>query len=429
MKIGFSTVVGFLTAALVLLPALTTAAVIIPLGHSPFDFEYERFYRAGVAAQGFDYLPSTGPFLLNQVEEIFNIKDNPAIDLLEINNTSSLRLLGIGSERYVTARHRQGDDLPVIRAGYTARLSRYFSLLALVSMDRGKAIDPEYTGKKYRGLAGEVETAGLFFQNDDLHLALGRFRTFWGPQKTNLLLSHTAEPLDQLSARYEKGRLILNFLFARLDGSHPNAADSLRFPGRSFSDNRYLAGHRLDIRFHKRFRAGFFETVLFGGEGRPPELYYLNPLQFFHSAQLNENEDDNTILGFDFTALLGKGASAYGQILIDDFQIDDASQGDQEPNEMAYMLGLFKTGRVGTFLPDLKIEYVRIANRTYHQADPRNRYIYRNKLLGHPLGPDADSLSFKARFWPSDGFFAEIEFAYRRKGEGSIEALWDEPWL
>ncbi|MCP4569753.1 MAG: hypothetical protein GY841_19405, partial [FCB group bacterium] len=105
------------------------------------------------------------------------------------------------------------------------------------------------------------------------------------------------------------------------------------------------------------------------------------------------------------------------------------SQGDQEPNEMAYMLGLFKTGRIGTVLPDLKIEYVRIANRTYHQADPRNRYIYRNKLLGHPLGPDADSLSFKARFWPSDGFFAEIEFAYRRKGRGSIDAPWDEPWL
>jgi hypothetical protein len=190
-----------------------------------------------------------------------------------------------------------------------------------------------------------------------------------------------------------------------------------------------MVGHRLDINLHSRFRVGFTETVLFGGEGRPPELYYLNPLQFFHGAQLNEGEDDNTILGIDFMYLPGGGIGIYGQFIVDDFQIDDQSQGDQEPNELGYMFGIYRAGLRASFIPDIKLEYVRLTNRTYHQRDPANRYLYRNKLIGHPLGPDADSISVNLKFWPDNLFSAELELAYRRKGEGSIHAPWNEPWL
>jgi len=152
------------------------------------------------------------------------------------------------------------------------------------------------------------------------------------------------------------------------------------------------------VTIHRRFRLGLFETVLFGGEGRPPELYYLNPLQFFHAAQLNENEDDNTILGLDFTLLPGQGFSSYGQVIVDDVQIDDKSPGDREPAEFGFLFGVCKAGRVKSAVPDITLEYVRLTNRTYHQRDPRNRYLYRNHLIGHPLGPDADSLSLAVRF-------------------------------
>jgi hypothetical protein len=187
--------------------------------------------------------------------------------------------------------------------------------------------------------------------------------------------------------------------------------------------------HRLDVRLHRRVRLGLFEAVVYGGAGRPPELYYLNPLQFFHGAQLNENEDDNTLLGLDATVLAGRGVSIYGQLLVDDFQIDDESQGDQEPDELGFLAGLFLAGRMGSLRPDIRLEYVRLTNRTYHQRDPRNRYLFRNEPLGHPLGPDADSAAISLRFWPTTSFFIELEGAYRRRGEGSLAKPWDEPWL
>jgi len=396
----------------------------------------------GAEAGDVSVFPSTGPFYFGSITDVPDIEASTSVRMFDVYSgdlqhqsesdapiANPLRLFTLNSESYRAVREQKPDDLPSIIGGFAYRPGRYFGATAYFNLDRAKAVDPDYTGKKYRGLAGDLETAVLTFKKSKISLMLGRTRIFWGPQPVNLSISETAQPLDLISAAFETRKLSFNFLFARLDGSYPDALDSLRFPDLTFNDNRYLVGHRLDLKLHRRVRVGLFETVLYGGEGRPPELYYLNPLQFFHGAQLNEDQDDNTILGFDFSMMPGRGTNIYGQLIVDDFQIDDQSQGDQEPNELGLMLGFFKAGKIATPIPDIRLEYVRLTNRTYHQRDPRNRYLYRHELIGHPLGPDADSISFSARFWPDRLFAAEVELAYRRKGEGSIYKPWDEPWL
>lgn len=431
-----------LLVGLVLSGTQLSAELLYPLGNDCFRFEYEQLYRQAIASGDIRLLPPTGPFFFESAKRLhdnvppmshnfFNLDPVVADPSTEPDSQigNPLRLFTISSETYQVMRRQSPDDLPSIIGGFAYRPGRYFGAVAYFNLDRAKAVDPDYNGKKYRGLAGDLETAAMTFKKNKISLIMGRTRIFWGPRPVNLLISETAQPLDLISASYETKRLALNFIFARLDDSHPDNIDSLRFPERSFNDNRYLVGHRLDIKLHRRIRIGLFETVLYGGEGRPPELYYLNPMQFFHGAQLNEDQDDNTILGFDFSLMPGRGTNIYGQFIVDDFQIDDQSQSDQEPNELGLMVGLFKAGKIASPFPDLKFEYVRLTNRTYHQRDPRNRYLYRRDLIGHPLGPDADSVSLSARFWPDRLFSAEIELAYRRKGEGSIYKPWDEPWL
>jgi len=429
MRIGISRII-FIAGVLACVAAAAHSDVIVPLGIDPFRFDYELIYRTGVEKQDFSFIPSTGPIFLDRAAKILGSYSLPSLDLIRASSQiDRIRFFTISSEKVAASRNKKFDDLPSLVGGFSLFPNNHLGMLSFFNLDRAKAIDPSYTGKKYRGLAGDLETAALFYTSEKVTVALGRFRVFWGPQPVNLSLSETVEPLDQLAASYHIGRLTFNFLFARLDGSRPTAVDSIALPDRTFSDNRYLAAHRLDIRLHRRLRMGLFETVLYGGEGRPPELYYLNPLQFFHAAQLNENKDDNTTIGFDFICLPGKGTNIYGQLLVDDFQIDRKAQGDQEPNEIGLMVGAFKTGKVGTLLPDLKAEYVRITNRTYNQIDPVNRYLFRNKVIGHPLGNDVDSLSLKARFWPEKTSFIELEAAYRRRGEGSIYKPWDQPWI
>lgn len=425
---------------LTLLPLACRSEVYYPLGGQLFDFDYTRIARAGICDQDLSRLSPVGPYPtgimrgalesdITPSPDLFDPAQNRITDDDQSPATDRMNLFSTASERYRAVRGDRGVNLPLGTAGFTYHPGRRFGAVMFFDLDREKALDPTYVGKIYRGMAGGVETAVMTFNTDKVALALGRQRIFWGPQRINLLISETAEPLDMLSASYRTGHVAFSFLFARLDRSRPDEIDSLRYPDRSFNDNRYLVGHRLDLTLHRTLRIGLFETVLFGGEGRPPELYYLNPLQFFHSAQLNEDENDNTIMGADFTFLPAKGIAAYGQFIVDDFQIDDQTVGDKEPNEWGVMAGIATTGRIGSAIPDIKLEYTRLTNRTYHQRDPRNRYLYRNQLIGHPLGPDADSISLAVRFWPTSYFSTEVEAAYRRKGEGSIRSSWDEPWL
>ncbi len=425
---------------LTLLPLACRSEIYYPLGGQVFDFDYTRIIHNGIYSGDLSLLFPVGPYRIKIMREtpaggntpspaMFDPMRNRLTGRDHLPDSDRMNLFSMATERYRAIRGSPGKNLPLGIAGFTYRPGRRFGAVMFFDLDREKALDPTYVGKIYRGMAGGVETAVLTFDSDKIALALGRQRIFWGPQRINLLISETAEPLDMLSASYRTGHLAFSFLFSRLDRSRPDDIDSLRYPDRTFNDNRYLVGHRLDLTLHRTFRLGLFETVLFGGEGRPPELYYLNPLQFFHAAQLNEDENDNTIMGADFTFLPAKGIAAYGQFIIDDFQIDNQTAGDKEPNEWGLMAGIATAGRIGSMMPDIKLEYVRLTNRTYHQRDPRNRYLYRNQLIGHPLGPDADSLSLAIRFWPTPYFYSTIEAAYRRKGEGSIRSSWDEPWL
>ena len=72
-------------------------------------------------------------------------------------------------------------------------------------------------------------------------------------------------------------------------------------------ENRFFAGHRLDIHFSRQLRIGFSETIIYGGPGRQIDLVYLNPIMAFHAAQLNEGINDNTLLGFDFSYTAARG--------------------------------------------------------------------------------------------------------------------------
>lgn len=413
---------------LLIVPANISADASLPVGQDRLDLTYNLFYHQAIFDQNIDNIPITGPLGLERFHTQSRLWSQAGLNLHQTGDYRTIRFWNRSGQRYISGNHQPGRDLPYLTGGASFRPSPYFSAQSSFKLDRALAIDPDYTGKKYRGLAGDLETAAIFFHKGKVKVTLGRQRVFWGPQPVNLLISETAAPFDLLNGSFHAGRLTFNFLFARLDQSRPDAIDSLRYPEATFNDNRYLTAHRLDIKLHRRFRIGLFEMVLFGGEGRPPELYYLNPLQFFHSAQLNEDQNDNSILGLDFVFLPGQRSMIYGQLLVDDFQIDNESQGDQEPAEIGFMAGLMRSGHIGSFSPDLKFEYVRITNRTYHQREPRNRFLYRNRPIGHPLGNDADSISLQIRFWPSAEFAFGIEAAYRRRGEGSIQNPWDEPW-
>ncbi|MFQ6008423.1 MAG: hypothetical protein ACE5K8_05650, partial [Candidatus Zixiibacteriota bacterium] len=208
----------WLFTILLLLPVLASADVSYPLGVVPFNLDYQLAYRVALASGDVDRWPAIGPFFHSTVERILEDEaPTPAMALTDDPSGNRMRLLTITSERLQAERGSRSRDLFLFSGGLRYQPSGYFGALVLFNLDRAKAVDPDYTGKKWRGLAGNVETAGLYFKKGNLAVTLGRERVFWGPQPINLILSETAEPLDLLSARFRKGRLHFSCLFARLE--------------------------------------------------------------------------------------------------------------------------------------------------------------------------------------------------------------------
>jgi hypothetical protein len=172
---------------------------------------------------------------------------------------------------------------------------------------------------------------------------------------------------------------------------------------------------------------GLFETIIFTGVHRGLDLAYLNPLLFYHSFQLNENSDENTFLGMDVSWYVANQYKLFGQLMFDDYQIDNKELGDKEPNEIGYIFG-FHGVDILNFC-DIKAEYLKISNRTYNQNNPANRYLNRGGLIGNEFGPDGDRISFSMMKWFNNSQKVSLNVAYQRKGEGRYDDDWEEPWL
>ncbi|UCD93885.1 MAG: hypothetical protein JSU69_08945, partial [Candidatus Zixiibacteriota bacterium] len=128
----------------------------------------------------------------------------------------------------------------------------------------------------------------------------------------------------------------------------------------------------------------------------------------------------------DITYYLNNRHKLYGQLLIDDYQIDDDTPGDNEPNEIGILAGIYSLDFLGLCV--VEAEYLRIANRTYNQQMARTRYENRGALIGHGFGPDGDRLSLSFAKWYEFSHRMSLNLVYQRKGEGRYDNEWTSPW-
>ncbi len=295
---------------------------------------------------------------------------------------------------------------------------RGVSFYVRAALDERRAADPLYDGKKWRGLAGDVDAAVVRYRATGLHAAVGRFAEYWGDPQSMIFAG--SQPLDGIAYRLTWGRFTLSYRLARLDGDE--SADST-----GMTINRYVAAHRLDWSLSPDVTIGFTEAVVFGGAGRQIELYYLNPILPYHAAQLNEDVNDNTLLAIDVSARPFSGIHLFTQLLIDDFQIDSESAGDREPAQYGFV------GRVlwAEVLPRIDIEarYTRVTNWTFNQIEARNRYVSDGNPLGSALGNDYDEVRGRIGRWLSSDLVLDAAVSYRRQGAGRVDAPWTAPWL
>ncbi len=278
-----------------------------------------------------------------------------------------------------------------------------------------------YWGRKWKGdLTGVLDMAYAQIDLEYLYLLLGRDHLRWGPGKEDvLLLTDQIPPFDMLKLESRLGSFRFICFATVLDQMRVPACQGPGGPSGSFFAKRYLSGHRINLKLKCGLEMGISEVILYGGEHRNLEPYYLNPLLPYYGEQYNQYRDDNALWSFDLALTWFRNKEFYAEILVDDFQYDFES----EPQQIGLQIGINYAEIFGLKRSFANLEYTRINNWVYGQNKLWNTYTYHGFGMGSILGPDADRLFFDLTYHLAKDLQISFSEEYRRRGEGRIETL------
>jgi len=233
---------------------------------------------------------------------------------------------------------------------------------------------------------------GVVFTRNWLTLQVGKDRNSWGPgYPGQLMISDHPTSYDQIKMEVAASHLRFTMLWAVLQ--HYN---SDFFIGNH--QEKYLAAHRIEFSPWPFLDFGLHEMILYGGRSFEPS--YLNPLNFFRSAEHYLGDRDNAAMGLDLQLKLLPKTKLYVELLLDDITSSKIGTGFYG-NKYAVLVGGHHVDLFGLDGFDLRGEYTRIRPYTYTHDGVTNFQHYSTNL-GHRLGPNSEDL------------FIQLEYRYSR---------------
>ena len=249
-------------------------------------------------------------------------------------------------------------------------------------------------------------TAYFVWEQPWLRLEMGKDEFDWGPgYHGSATLTRNAPPADMI-------RLGCRFKRFKFTCMH----SWLRSP----LGSKYLAGHRLDFTVFRGLYLAASETVVYGN--RNVELSYLNPLMLYHIAEHHLGDRDNNNLSFDVTYTRIPNLTLYGEWFIDDMT-STQSWSQYFGNKFAWVFGGLWTDPFGLNNVDLRCEYGRISPYVYSHEDSINIYTHYDKIIGHWLGPNGDTIFLELGWRLSRDFQIQLFGEMVRKGEGDADTV------
>ena len=258
---------------------------------------------------------------------------------------------------------------------FDARGSVYFNATRFLDVQFG--YDKIFLGNGYRSLfMSDYSSSHLFF---NLNLHAGRFN----------YVSRVMELTSQYTRRIDKDTL---------------------FP------KKYAVIHHVSFNAPKWLTLGLFESIVFGRQNHV-EFSYLNPVMFLRPAELQVGSPDNSFVGFDAKANVGKRLQFYGQVLIDEFNTKYIRQNNGWwGNKWAFQGGLKYIDVAGIENLDLQLESNWIRPFTYSHFDTVGNYTHYNQPMAHPLMSNVREYISILRFQPAPKWTLQAKAIYWQSG-------------
>lgn len=234
-------------------------------------------------------------------------------------------------------------------------------------------------------------------------LKFGRDFLCWGPgYRGGLTISQNNPPFDMI---------LLQTRFNRFNFQYFHGFLNSKF------ENKYLVGHRVELKAANWLYLSGTETVVYGNRG--VELQYLNPLMPYHVAEHHLGDKDNNMMSFDISAYPFKNHKYYTEILLDDFTSSE-NWFTYIGNKFAFLIGGYWVMPFGIDDLDLRLEYSRVEPFVYTHYDSVNNYINYDQIIGYWTGPNSDNLFLETNYWIYKDVHLKFSWERVRRGWGDV---------
>ncbi len=305
---------------------------------------------------------------------------------------------------------------------------RSITVRQMVDVDTRYDDDPFYPAHSDRFARGVVEEALLQANWKYGFFRIGRQKRNWGPfPDRSLLLSSNPYAYDAIEWQIAGGILEYRHLFAPFTWR-----SSRRDVDGGGSIGRYLTAHSLNIILGKWVTIGLSETVLFTRSEGFPDLQYINPFSLYSVVNMNQEGNGNLMLGLQWNIHpFTDAVSLRGQLVLDDFQVDDDKVTDQEPTHWGIDAGIYwhNPVRISATETLLKFEAAYLSEWLYtvpdRNAEIGERYSYGGKSLGYSFN-DGISLRLEGVAVINNYGAAHIAITYNERGGNTELSRWND---
>ncbi|MCU0417804.1 MAG: capsule assembly Wzi family protein [Cytophagaceae bacterium] len=230
-----------------------------------------------------------------------------------------------------------------------------------------------------------------------IHFQFGYDKNFIGHGYRSLILSDQAAPYTFGKLTTKIWKLHYQSIFAQMNGN-------VGTPGNLYP-KKYAAIHYLSIQLGKKVQLGVFESVIFGREDSTKagtfDISYLNPVLFYRAIEQANGSYDNALLGINFQYLFTKKMSAYGQIVLDEFVLQEVrNRTGWWGNKQGLQIGLKYINVFGIKNLDVQGEVNIVRPYMYAHKDYYTSYTHYNQPLAHPMGANFTEFISIARYQP-----------------------------
>ncbi len=234
-----------------------------------------------------------------------------------------------------------------------------------------------------------------------INLQFGHDRFFVGNGYRSLVFSDNPPPSWFIKGNVNVWKInylfVVNQMTADLTGNLGGLKDE---PGGY--PNKFNALHHLSINIGKKLNIGVYEAVIFGYDSTQNfRLDYLNPIIFYRAIEQQNGSTDNVLLGLDFKWNAARKISFYGQVLLDEFVLDNIKDGNGWwANKFAIQGGAKYVDAFGLPNLDLQGEINIIRPYTYSHSSDYGNYSSYEQPIAHPVGANLTELVGILRYQP-----------------------------